>query len=92
MKKFKGGETSNEDKPRSGRPSTATTDMNHRRVDKLIRSERRATLRELATHLDCVHNAVKKWVYNSAHLNFFKEGSRVGFNDDANACDGDYVE
>jgi transposase len=31
MQKFKDGETSSEDKPRSGRPSTATTDTNRQR-------------------------------------------------------------
>jgi transposase len=62
MKKFKEGETSNEDKPHSGRPSTTTTDTNRQRVDELIRAERRVTLRELVAQLDCGHNAVKKWV------------------------------
>jgi histone-lysine N-methyltransferase SETMAR len=40
MKKFKEGETSIADKPRSGRPSTATTDMDRQRVDELISAER----------------------------------------------------
>lgn len=62
MKKFKEGETSIEDKPRSGRPSTATTDTNRQRVDELIRADRRVTIRELAAQLDCGHNAIQKMV------------------------------
>ena len=62
MKKFKEGETSIEDKPRSGRPSTATTDTNRQRVDELIRADRRVTIRELAAQLDCGHNALQKMV------------------------------
>jgi hypothetical protein len=63
MKKFKEGETNIEDKPHSGRPSsTATTDANHQRVDKLICAERQVTIRELAVQLECGHNAVRKWV------------------------------
>jgi transposase len=40
MKKFKEGETSIDEKPRSGRPSTTTTDANRQRVDELIRAKR----------------------------------------------------
>jgi biotin operon repressor len=62
MKKSKEGETSIEDKPRSGRQLISTTDTYRQRVDELIRAERRVTLRELATQLDCSYNAVKKWI------------------------------
>ncbi len=62
MKKFKEGETSVEDKPRSGRPSTATTDTNRQRVDKLIRAERRVTIRELSAQLNCDHIAIQEMV------------------------------
>jgi transposase-like protein len=84
MKKFKERETSIEDKSRSGRPSTATTDTNRQRVDASIRAERRVTLRELAAQLDCGHNATKKWVQQCTP-EFFKEDSRDWFNKFANA-------
>jgi hypothetical protein len=84
MKKFKEEEISIEDKPRGGRPSTETTDTNRQRVDELIRAERRVTLRELAAQLDCGHNAAKKWVQQCTPQ-FFKQDSRGGFNDGANA-------
>jgi transposase len=93
MRKFKEGVTSIEHKPRSGRPSTATTDTNRQRVDELIRAERRVTLRELATQLDCGHNAVKKWVQQYTP-EFFKKGfkSWVRRWRKCIACDGDYVQ
>jgi transposase len=39
MKKFKEGETSTENKPCSGRPSTATTNTNRQQVDKLTHAK-----------------------------------------------------
>ncbi|XP_053353685.1 protein GVQW3-like [Clarias gariepinus] len=62
MKKFKEGENSIEDKPRSGRPTTATTDKNRQQVDELIRTDRQVTIRELAAQLDCGHSAIQKMV------------------------------
>src|ERR1700761_8057826 len=62
MKKFKEGETNIEDKPRSGRPSTATTDNNRQRVDQLIRTDRRVTIRELAAQLDVGHDIIQQIV------------------------------
>jgi transposase len=78
--KFKERETGIEDKPRSGRPSTATTDTNCQRTDELICTERRVTLCELA----CI-TMLWRSGYNSAYLNSFKKNSRVGFNDGTNA-------
>jgi hypothetical protein len=61
-----------------------TTDTNCQRVDELIRAEIRVTLHELAAQLHCGHNAVKKCVQQCT-LNFFKEDSKVWFNNGANA-------
>ena len=62
MKKFEVEKTSIEDKPRSGRPSTATTDNNRQRVDQLIRACTRVTIPELAAQLDVGHNAIRQIV------------------------------
>jgi transposase len=92
MKKVKEGETSIEDKPRSGRPSTVITDTNRQRVDELIREERRVTRRELAAQLDCGHNALKKWVQQCTPDFFRGFKSWVQRIRKCIACDGDYVE
>jgi transposase len=93
IKKFKEREISIEDKPRRGRPSTATTDTSRQRVGELSHAERRVTLRELATRLECGHNAVKKCVQQCT-----PEFFQIGFKSWVQrwrkciACDGDYVE
>jgi hypothetical protein len=87
MKKFKEEEARIEDKPR-----TATTDTNRQPVDELIRAERRVTLRELATQLDCDHNALKKWVLQCTP-EFLQREFKIWAQRWCKciACDGDYV-
>lgn len=51
-KRFKEGQTSCEDDPRSGRPSTSTDDSHVARLNILVRSNRRLTIREMAEELN----------------------------------------
>jgi hypothetical protein len=85
MKKFKEGETSTEDKPRSGRPSAATIGTNRQRVDQLIETLKK--LREAIRRKRPNKNLKRFQIHhdNSAHLNTFKVDSRVGSNDGASA-------
>jgi [histone H3]-lysine36 N-dimethyltransferase SETMAR len=48
FKRFKEGRTSTTDDPRSGRPSTSTDDAQVAKVNALVRSNRRLTIREMA--------------------------------------------
>ena len=50
--RFKSGNESVEDEQRSGRPSTSKTDENVQKVAKLVRSDRRMTVRELTEELN----------------------------------------
>ena len=45
--RFKSGDMSLEDQPRSGRPSTCTTDKNIKKIRDLIMFDRRQTIEEL---------------------------------------------
>lgn len=47
VKKFKEDETSAEDKPRSGMPSTTATEKHQNRVEEMIRANRRITVRKM---------------------------------------------
>ena len=58
VKHFKDGNTSIQDKPRSGRPRTASTEPNKKRADEIIKEDRRVTLDAIATKLGLGHNAV----------------------------------
>lgn len=51
-KRFKEGRTSCEDDSRSGRPSTSTDDDHVARLNSLVRSNRRLTIREMAEELN----------------------------------------
>jgi len=48
FKRFKDGRTSTDDDARSGRPSTSINDDNVAKVNALVRSDRRLTIREMA--------------------------------------------
>ncbi|XP_054706645.1 protein GVQW3-like [Uloborus diversus] len=48
FKRFKEGRTSTTDDPRSGRPSTSTDDAQVAKLNALVRSNRRLTIREMA--------------------------------------------
>ena len=54
-KHFKGGNRSIQDKPRSGRPRTASTEPNKKRYDEIIKEEGRVTLDAIATKLGIGH-------------------------------------
>jgi transposase len=56
---FKGGNTSFQDQPRNGRPRTASTEHNKKRVDEIITEDRRVTLGAIATKLGIGHNSVQ---------------------------------
>jgi len=59
-KHFRNGNTSIQDKPRSGRPRTASTEPNKNRADEIIKEDRRVTLDAIATKLGTGHNAVQE--------------------------------
>jgi transposase len=57
--RFKEGNTSIQDQPRSGRPRTASAEPNKKRVDEIIKEDRRVTLDAIATKLGMGHNAAQ---------------------------------
>ena len=71
VKHFKGGNTSIQDKPCSGRPRTASTEPNKKRVDDIIKEDRRVTLDTIATKLGIGHNAVQEVI---GSLDYQKKG------------------
>jgi len=60
VKRFKDGNTSIQDWPRSGRPRTNSTEPNKKRVDEIIKEDRRVTLDAIATKLGMGHNAAQE--------------------------------
>jgi len=56
--KFKSGSRDISDKPRSGRPKTAVTNDNKRRVDEMILGNRRVTVRDIIDEIGIGHNAL----------------------------------
>ena len=60
VKHFKDGNTSFQDQPRSGRPRTVSTEPNKKRVDEIIKEDRRVTLDAIATKLGIGHGAVQE--------------------------------
>jgi len=57
-KAFSEGRESIKDEPRSGRPSTSKTDNNVEIVRALVRSDRRHTVRMIASELNLNHTTV----------------------------------
>jgi len=45
--RFKEGEMTIEDQPRSGRPSTSRTDNNVQKINEIVREDRRRTIEEI---------------------------------------------
>ena len=70
-KNFKDGNTSIQDKPRSGCPRTASTEPNKKRVDEIITEDRRVTLDAIATKLGIGHNTVQEM---TGSLDYEKKG------------------
>ena len=62
VKHFKDGNMSIQDQPRSGRPRTASTKPNKKRVDEIIKEDRRVTLDTIATKLGIGHKAVQEMI------------------------------
>ena len=62
VKHFKYGNTSIQDQPRSGRPRTASTEPNKKRVDEIIKEDRHVTRDKIATKLGKGHNAVQEMI------------------------------
>ena len=62
VKHFKDGNTSIQDKPLSGRPRTASTEPHKKRVDEIIKEDRRVTLDAIATKLGIGHIAVREMI------------------------------
>jgi len=58
FKAFSEGRESIKDEPRSGRPSTSKTDNNVEIVGALVRSDRRLTVRMIASDLNLNHTTV----------------------------------
>jgi len=58
FKAFSEGHESIKDEPRSGRPSTSKTDNNVELVGALVRSDRRLTVRMIASELNLNHTTV----------------------------------
>lgn len=58
-KAFKEGREVVDDLPRSGRPSTSTTDDNIDKVKEIVMENRHASLREMAQDLDMSHESVR---------------------------------
>jgi len=59
VKHFKDGNTSIQDQPRSGRPRTASTELNKERVEEIIQDDRRVTVDTTARTLGLGHSAVQ---------------------------------
>ena len=64
VKHFKDGNMSIQDQPRSGRPQTASAEPNKKRVDEIIKEDRRVTLDAIATNLGIGHSAVQEMIGN----------------------------
>jgi len=60
VKHFRDGNTSIQDQPRGGRPRTASIEPNKKRIDEIIKEDRRVTLDAIATKLGIWHNAVQE--------------------------------
>jgi transposase len=58
VKRFKDGNMSIQDQHCSGYPWTVSTEPNKKRVDEIIKEDRRVTLDAIATKLGIGHNAV----------------------------------
>ena len=71
VKHFKEGNTSIQDNPRSGRPRTASTEPNKKRVGEIIKEDRRVTLDAITTKLGIGHNTVQEMI---GSLDYRKKG------------------
>lgn len=58
-KAFQSGRESVEDLPRSGRPSTSSTEQNVEKVKEIVNENRHASLRKIAHDLNMSHESVR---------------------------------
>jgi len=70
VKHFKDGNMSIQDQPRSVRPHKASTEPNKKRVDEIIKEDRRFTLDAVATKLGIGHNAVQETIGSLGYRKF----------------------
>ena len=66
-RRFKDGDTRVIDKARSGRPSTAVTDVNIAKTAELLENDRRLTLRELSASLNISFERTQRIVTDTAN-------------------------
>jgi len=59
---FQDRNTSIQYRPRSGHPRTASTEPDKKRLDEIIKEDRRVTLDAIATKLGIRHNAVQEMI------------------------------
>jgi transposase len=69
VKYFKDGNTGIQDQPISGRPRTASTEPNEKRVDEIIKEDRCVMLDAVATKLGIAHNAVQEMIGSLGYQN-----------------------
>jgi transposase len=62
--RFRSGSESIDDEERPGRPSTSCTDENISKVNEMIRSNRRITIREIADHLNISFGSLQQILTN----------------------------
>ena len=74
FKRFRDGRASTDNNSRSGRPATAVNDKNIARVNKLIRGDRRLTVKDIMTSLSIGANAVNEIIHD--RLGFSKVCAR----------------
>jgi transposase len=77
VKHFKDGNTDRADQPRCDPPRTAATERNKRKVDELIRQDRRITFRDIAAQLGVGHRAVQGMMETLGYRNFIPAGFPV---------------
>ncbi|KFM59139.1 hypothetical protein X975_26773, partial [Stegodyphus mimosarum] len=73
---FSDGRQQVEDIPRAGRTLTATTDANVRKVDDMIRANRRITIDEVAEELEISHERAQNIIHD--HSSIQKSVSMMG--------------
>lgn len=64
VNRFREGDESLKDQPRSGRPSTSTTETNLARVRTLVNENRKMSVRQIANELDLSYGTVREILYN----------------------------
>lgn len=66
--RFKNGEMSIEDQPRSGRPSTSRTDENVDKINALVREDRRRTIDQLCEMSGVSWSSIQRILSEDLHM------------------------